>query len=37
MVMFVLEEHSGSFFTGKIEGGCPDGKVVTLWSDYTVP
>jgi hypothetical protein len=38
MVMNVLEEHSGSVFTGsrKIESVCPDRILGTHQSDYTV-
>jgi hypothetical protein len=39
MVMNVLEEHSGSVFTGsqKVEEVCPDQNFITHKSDYTVP
>jgi hypothetical protein len=39
MGMNVLEEHSGSVFTGslKIKATCPDRNLGTHQSDYTVP
>jgi hypothetical protein len=39
MAMNVLEEHSGSVFTGsmKMEAACPDRNLGTHQSDYTVP
>jgi hypothetical protein len=39
MVMNLLEEHSGSVFTGggKMEAVCPVPNLGTHQSDYTVP
>jgi hypothetical protein len=39
VVMNVLEEHSGSVFTGSqmMEAVCPDRNLGTPQSDYTVP
>jgi hypothetical protein len=39
IVMNVLEEHSGSVFTGsqKMEAVCPDRNPGTHHPDYTVP